>query len=85
MASNSLHFQGIKRCIQYLDSYPHKLSFILLILIMDQISSGLHGVGIKLHKQNSIECHQDANYARVLNIRRSVLGSINILLGVLVC
>ena len=42
-------FQGIKSCVQYLASYPHNLSFILLILIMYQMSSGLHGVVIKLN------------------------------------
>ena len=41
-------FQGIKLCVQYLASHPHKLIFILKIIIMDQISSGLHGVEIKL-------------------------------------
>ena len=41
-------FQGIKQCVQYLDSHPHKPIFILLILMMDQMSSGLHGVEIEL-------------------------------------
>ena len=40
--------QGIKRCVQYLASHPHKPIFILIILMMDKISSGLHGVEIKL-------------------------------------
>ena len=42
-------FQGIKRCIQCLDSHPHKLIFILLIIMMTQILSDLHGVGINLN------------------------------------
>ena len=42
-------FQGIKLCVQYLASHPHKPIFILIILMMDQISSGLHGVEIKLN------------------------------------
>ena len=41
-------FQGIKRCVQYLASHPHKPIFILLILMKYQISAGLHGVEIKL-------------------------------------
>ena len=57
-------FQGIKRCVQYLASHPHKpifypsnsydgsnfsnTAYILIILIMAQILSDLHGVGIKL-------------------------------------
>ena len=31
-------FQGIKRCIQYLDIFPHNPYFILIINIMDKIS-----------------------------------------------
>ena len=42
-------FQGINRCVQYLASHPHKKYFICLILMMDQMSSGLHGVEIKLN------------------------------------
>ena len=41
-------FQGIKQCVKYLDSHPHKPIFILLIIMMVQISSDLHVVGIKL-------------------------------------
>ena len=41
-------FQGIKICIQYLDSHPNKTISILIFIMMDQISSYLHGVGIKL-------------------------------------
>ena len=41
-------FQGIKQCIQYLSSHQHKPIFILLIIMMDQMSSGLHGLGFKL-------------------------------------
>ena len=40
-------FQGINHCVKYLDSHPHEPIFILLIIIMDQMSSDLHGVGIK--------------------------------------
>ena len=39
--------KGIKRCVKYLASHPHKPIFIFIIIMMDQISSGLHGVGIK--------------------------------------
>ena len=48
MAPTLPGFQGIKQFVQYLDSHPHKPIFILLIPIMYQISSGLHGVEIKL-------------------------------------
>ena len=35
-------FQGLKRCIQHIDSHPHKTIFYPLIIIMDQMSSYLH-------------------------------------------
>ena len=35
--------------------------------------------------QNCLECHQDIDHARILNIRRSVSGIIHTLLGVTVC
>ena len=41
-------FQGIKLCVQYVAGHPHKPVFVLLILMMTQISSELYGVGIKL-------------------------------------
>ena len=41
-------FQGIKPCFQYLASHPYKPMFISLFLVMAQISSDLHVVGIKL-------------------------------------
>ena len=40
--------QGINLCVQYIASHPHKTIFILLIIIMAQISSDLHGVRINL-------------------------------------
>ena len=36
-------FQGIKRCVQYLASHPNNAIFILLIFMMAQMSSDLHG------------------------------------------
>ena len=40
-------FQGLKRFIQYLASYPNNPLFILLIISMDQMLSYLNGVFIK--------------------------------------
>ena len=37
-------FQGLKRCIQHMASHPHKHIFILLITMIDQMSSDLHVV-----------------------------------------
>ena len=48
MAHTLPELQGIKQCVQYLASHPHKTIFILLIIMMDQMSSGSHGVEIKL-------------------------------------
>ena len=46
MASTNSGFKSIERFVQYLASNPHKPIFILLILMMAQKSSDLHGVGI---------------------------------------
>ena len=42
-------FQGLKHCIQYLDSHLHKPIFIFIFILMDQISSYLYGAMIKLN------------------------------------
>ena len=50
-------FQGIKRCVQYLDSHTHTPIFILLILMMAQILSDIHGVyksSWRLHNPKNI-------------------------------
>ena len=41
-------FKYLNLCIQYMVSHPHKTVFILLIPMMAQMSSYLHGVGSKL-------------------------------------
>ena len=38
MAPTLPGFQGIKHCVQYLASHPHKPIFILLLIIIDQMS-----------------------------------------------
>ena len=48
VAPNLTGLQGLKICIQYLASHPHRSIFILLIITTDQISSDLHGSEIKL-------------------------------------
>ena len=47
-------FQVLKRCIKYMASQPHKSSIILLIIMVVQMSSDLHGVGIKLNTTKTI-------------------------------
>ena len=52
---------------------------------MDQISSDLHGVGIKLNNANPIFFwNKYADHARILNKIRSVSGIFHTLLGVAV-
>ena len=57
------YFQGLKCCIKYLASHPHKPIFILLLLMMDQMSSDLHGEGIKLKTTQPRIFH---NYINIL-------------------
>ena len=46
--------QGIKICVQYLSSHPHKTIFYPSNFMTTQISSDLHGVGIKLNTTQPI-------------------------------
>ena len=48
MAPTRHGFRDFKLCSQYLASYDHIILFILIILITYQISSDIHGLGIKL-------------------------------------
>ena len=80
--------QGIKRCVKYLASHPHKS-----ILFPSNYHDGSNviritwsGNQVKDHTtQIFLECHQDADHARIINRRRSVSGIIHTLLGVSVC
>ena len=81
-------FQGIKLCVQYLASHPHQPIFYPYNFMLNQMSSGLHGVEIKLKTtkpQFVLEFHQDAYHAIILNRRWSVMVIIHTLLGVAVC
>ena len=81
-------FQGIKRCVQYLASHPHKPIFY-----PSQSYEGSNvirltwsGNQVEYHTtQKNLDCHQDADHARILNRRRSVSDIIHTLLGVAVC
>ena len=88
MAPTLPGFQGIKRCVQCLDSHPHKpifypfnsydrSNFIRIIWSVDQVE--YHTT------QNCLECHQYAYHVIILNRRRSVSVIIHTLLGVFVC
>ena len=84
--SPTLHgFQGIKRCILYLDSHQHKPIFYPSNYYYGSNIIRLTRSGNKVEDhttQNFLECHQDAYHDIILNIRQSVSGIINTLLGV---
>ena len=81
-------FQGIKRCVQYLASHPHKHIFYPSNYYDGSNAIRITWIGNKIedHKtKNFLGCHQDADHARIINIRRSVSGIIYTLLSVAVC
>ena len=88
VASTIPGLQGIKRCVKYLVSHPHKP-----ILYTFNYYDGSYfirltwsGNQIEDHTtQNCLECHQDADHVRTINRRRSVSGILHTLLGVAVC
>ena len=80
-------FQGIKRCVQYLSSHPHKpilysynyydvSNVIRLTWSVDQVE--YHTT------QNCLECHHNADHAIMINRIRSVSGIIHTLISVAV-
>ena len=80
-------FLGIKLCVQYMDSQPHKSIFYLSNSYdgSNVIRITWSGNEFEDHTtQNCLECHQDADYARILNRRRSVSSIIHAMLGVAV-
>ena len=81
-------FQDIKRCVQYLAIHPHKPIFYPSNSYDGSNVIRLTRSGNKVEDhttQNGLECHQDADHIRILNIRRSVSGIICTLLRVDVC
>ena len=78
-------FQGIKRCVQYLASHPHKPIFYPSNYYDGSNVIRLTWCGNQVEDhtaQNCLECHQYAEYSRILNRRRSVSGIIHTLIGV---
>ena len=85
VASNIPCFQGIERCVQYLDSHPHKPIFSPSNSydgsnIIRLMWSGNQVEDYTTH--NCLEFHQYADHAIILNIRRSVSGILHTLIGV---
>ena len=82
----TLHgFQGIKICIQYLASHPHKPIFCLSNSYDGSNVIRLTWSGNKFEDRtthNCLECHQDADCAIIVNRRRSVSFIVHNLLSV---
>ena len=82
-------FQGIKRCVQYLASNPHKPIFYPSNYYYDGSNlTRLTWSGNKVQdhtNHNVLVCNQDEDHSRILNRRQSVSGIINNLFGVVVC
>ena len=80
-------FQGIKRCVKYLDSHPHKPIFYPSNYYdgSNVIRLTWSGNQVEYHTtQNFFECHQDTYHYIIINRRCSVSGIIHTLLGVAV-
>ena len=81
-------FQGIKRCVQYLASQPHKPIFYHSTYYdrSNVIRIIWSGNKVEYHTtQNCLECNQYADHSRIINRRRSVSGIIHTLPVVAVC
>ena len=77
--------QGIKRCLEYMASHPHKPIFYLSNSYDGSNIIRLTWNGNQVEDrttQNCLECHQDADHARIINRRWSVSGLIHTMLGV---
>ena len=78
-------FQGIKLCIQYLSSHPHKPIFCTSNSYDGSNVIRLTWSGNKVEyytTHNYLECHQDTDHYRIINRRRSVSAIIYTLVGV---
>ena len=81
-------FQGIKRRVEYLASHSHKPIFYPSNSYdgSNVIRLTCNGNQVEDHiTQTCLEYHQDADYARIINRRRSVFGIIHTILGVSIC
>ena len=88
MAPTLRGFQGIKQCVQYLASHPHKPIFYPSNYDYGSnvIKLTWSGDQVDYHTtKNCLEYHQDADHARIFNRRRSVSCIIHTLLGASVC
>ena len=87
MGANSPSWDGtrLKRCAQYLASHPHKPIFYPYNSYYGSNFIRLTWSGNQVEyytTQNFLERHQDADHAKIINIRQSVSGILHTLLGV---
>ena len=81
-------FQGIKRCVKYLYSHPRKPIFYHLNSYESSNVTRVTWSGNQVENyttRNGLECHQDLDHSRILNIIQSVLVILHNLLGVAIC
>ena len=88
MATTPPGFQGIKRCIIYMASHPHKLIFYRSNYydgsnVIRLTRSGNKSEDYTTH--NCLEFHQYVDHSRILKRRRQVSGILYTLFGVAVC
>ena len=78
-------FQVIKRCVQYMDSHPHKPIFYPSNYYYGSNDIRLTWSGNQVEyytTQSVLEFHQDADHARILNRRQSFSVILHTLLGI---
>ena len=81
-------FQGIKLCVKYLASNPHKPMFYPSNYYYESNFIRLTWSGNQVGDHtthNCLECHQGADHTRIINRILSVSGIIHTLIGVSVC
>ena len=79
--------QGIKFCVKYLASHPHKPIFYPFNYYdgSNFIRFTWRGHQVEDYKtQNCLECHQDADQSIIINIIFSVSGILHTLIGIAV-
>ena len=70
LATTLTGFQGIKRCVQYLDSHTHKPIFYPYNSYDGSNATRITWSGNKIEEhttQNCLECHQYAYHVIILN------------------
>ena len=81
-------FQGLKRCIQYMDIYPHKNIFYPSNSYEGSNSIRLAWTGNQVEDcttQNCLEWNQYTDHSRIINRIHSLLGIIHDIIDVVVC